>query len=104
MKQDDVGAGLKSQILRMLPKLEELRRGDSSMPFDELSIVSKKLVSLTCVYEFDFDTADVDISFLIITHLENVKFVGKNASELQFITSVLDNSIPQGREYLKSLC
>jgi hypothetical protein len=38
-----------AQILRMLPKLEEFRRDDSPMSFEELSAVSKNLVSLTCL-------------------------------------------------------
>jgi hypothetical protein len=45
----------------MLPKLEELRRDDSPMSFDELSTDSKNLVSLSSWKGFDFDPAQVDI-------------------------------------------
>jgi hypothetical protein len=93
-----------SQILRMLPKLEELRRGVGyPMSFDELSAVSKYLVSLTCMKGFDIDTAQVDISSLRYPRLEKVKVESEKDSDLQFIANVLENSIPQGRVFLKSL-
>jgi hypothetical protein len=59
------------------------------------------LVSLTCLK--GVDTAQVDISSLIFTCLEKVTFVSENESDMQFITTVLENSIPQGRGFLKSL-
>jgi hypothetical protein len=92
-----------SQILCMLPKLEELRRDDSPMSFDELSTVSKNLVSLACLQGFDFDHVGIDISSLVFPCLENVKLSSDNASDMQFIANVLENSIPQGRVFLKSL-
>jgi hypothetical protein len=92
-----------SQILRMLPKLVELGRDDSPMSFDELSAVSKNLVSLGCSKGFDFDTAQVDISSLIIPRLERVAVDSENNHDLQFITTVLENSIHRGRGFLKSL-
>jgi hypothetical protein len=87
----------------MLPKLEELRRYSSPMCYDELSAVSKDLVSLTCMKGFDFITEQDDISSLIFQRLENVLSKSENDSELHFITTVLENSIPQGRGFLKSL-
>jgi hypothetical protein len=84
-----------AQILRMLPKLKVLRRDDSPMSFDELSIVSKNLVKLLCSKGFDFldfDNTQIDMSLLVFPHLEKV-----------FIVNVLKNSIPQGRGFLKSL-
>jgi hypothetical protein len=80
-----------AQILRMLPKLEKLRRDDSPMSFEELSAVSKSMVLLRCMKGFDFDPAHVDISSLRFPHLEKVTVVSKNSI------------IPQGRVFLKSL-
>jgi hypothetical protein len=87
----------------MLPKLVELRRYDYPMSFDELSAVSKSMVSLTCMKGFDFSTAQVDISSLIFARLEKVMVESEKDSDLQFITTVLENSIPQGQRFLKSL-
>jgi hypothetical protein len=87
----------------MLPKLESLRRDDYPLSFDELSAVSKNLVSLRCMNGLDFDTAQVDITSLIFPYLEDVDFMSKNDSDLQFIATVLKNSIPQGRVFLKRL-
>jgi hypothetical protein len=61
------------------------------------------MVSLTCLKGLDFDTAQVDVSSLIFPRLKEVRFVSEIASESQFITTVLENSIPQGRVFLKSL-
>jgi hypothetical protein len=87
----------------MLPKLEEFCRDDSPMSFDELSAVSKKLGSLICLKGFDFDTSQFDVSSLIFPSLKEVKVVSENESDLKFIVNVLENSIPQGRGFLKSL-
>jgi hypothetical protein len=87
----------------MLPKLEVLRKDDSPMSYEELLAVSKELSSLTCLKGFDFDTAEVDFSGLIFSHLEKVIVVGKTDSDLRFIMTVLENSIPQGPGFLKSL-
>jgi hypothetical protein len=92
-----------SQILRMLPKLEDLQRVDSPMSFDELSAVSKSLRSLTCLQGFDFGTAQVDISPFISSRLETVEFYTEKDSDLHFIVNVLENSIPHGQGFLKSL-
>jgi hypothetical protein len=87
----------------MLPKLEVLRRDDSMMSFEELSAVSKNLVSLACLKGFDVDTAQVDISPFIFTRLKKVDFKSEKDSDFQFIATVLKNSIPQGRVFLKRL-
>jgi hypothetical protein len=92
-----------SQILRMLPKLEYFGRDDSPMSFKELSAASKNLGSLTCLKGLDFDTSVADLSLLRFERLEKVDIECNNASEFQFIANVLENSIPQGRQYLKSL-
>jgi hypothetical protein len=73
------------------------------MSFDELSTVSKNLVALRCDFGFDFDTSIVDISELIFPFLEKVVVKSKKNSDLQFIATVLENSIPQSRGVLKSL-
>jgi hypothetical protein len=73
------------------------------MSFDELSDVSKNLVSLTCLQGFEFNTARVDMSSLIFPRLEIVEIESQNISDLQFIATVLKNSIPQGQGFLKSL-
>jgi hypothetical protein len=88
----------------MLPMLEELRGDNSPLSFDELSAISKNLVSLTCLKGFDFSTAQVDISSLIFTRLKKVRVESENYSELNFIVNVLENSIPQGQGFLESLC
>jgi hypothetical protein len=89
----------------MLPRLILLRRDHSPMSFAELSTISKSLVSLICLKGFDVasDTAQVEISSLIFQRLENVVFKSENVSDLHFITTFLENSIPQGRGFLKSL-
>jgi hypothetical protein len=92
-----------SQILHMLLRLKVLRRDDSPMSFDELSAVSKNLVTLECLKGFAVDTAQVDISSLIFKRLERVKVKSENDSDLQFIATALENSIPRGRRFLKSL-
>jgi hypothetical protein len=61
------------------------------------------MVSLTCSKGLDFDTAQVDISSLIFRHFERVRVDSENDADLQFIATVLENSIPQGRGFLKSL-
>jgi hypothetical protein len=92
-----------AQILRMLPKLEVLRRDDSPLSFAELTTIPKSLRSLTCWKGFDSDTTQVDISSLRFPRLEKVKVESEKDSDLQFIATVLKNSIPQGRGFLKSL-
>jgi hypothetical protein len=92
-----------SQILRMLPKIKVLCRDVSPMSYDEISAVSKSIVSLTCMKGFDFGPAHVDISSLIFTRLKKVDFKSEKDSDFQFIATVLKNSIPQGRGFLKSL-
>jgi hypothetical protein len=87
----------------MLPKLEVLRRDDSPMSFEELSAVSKSMVSLRCMKGFDFGTAQVDLSGLIFSRLETVEVWSEKDTDLQFTATVLENSIPQGRGFLKSL-
>jgi hypothetical protein len=79
----------------MLPKLEELRRNDSPLSFVEVSVVSKSLRSLACLNGFAFETAQVDISSLIFPCLETVVVESENDSDLQFIATILENSIPQ---------
>jgi hypothetical protein len=85
-----------AQILRLLPKLEVLRRDDSPMSFEELSSVSKNLVSLRCMKGFDVDTAQFDISSLIFKRLEKFEVKSEIDSDFQFIATILKNSIPQG--------
>jgi hypothetical protein len=92
-----------SQILRMLPKLEELRRDDSPISCIELSSVSKNLVSLGCLKGFDFDYAQVDMSSMVFPRLERVRVESVKCSDLILITNVMENSIPQGRAFLKHL-
>jgi hypothetical protein len=87
----------------MLPKLKEFRREDTPMSFGEFSVASKNLVSLTCINGFDFNSAHVDMSSLIFTRLKKVKVESENDYDLQFIVNVLENSIPKGRGFLKSL-
>jgi hypothetical protein len=92
-----------AHILRMLTKIEEFDRDYYPMSFEEVSAVSKNLVSLRCMNGFDFDTAQVDISSLIFPCLERVVVKSEKNSDMQFITTVLENSIPHGRGFLKSL-
>jgi hypothetical protein len=93
-----------AQILSRLPKLEMLRRDTYPVSFDELSAVSKNLISLICHKGFDIDTSIVDQSALIFSRLEEVVVTSWNCSDFQFIATVLDNSIPpQGRTCLKKL-
>jgi hypothetical protein len=73
------------------------------MSFEELSAVSKNLVSLACLKGFDFDAAQVDISPLIFPFLEKFMVESEKDSDMQFIANVLENSIPQGRVFLKRL-
>jgi hypothetical protein len=90
-----------SQILRMLPKLKGLRRDVFPMSSDELSAVSKNLVSLECTKGFDFDEDQVNLAELRFIRLET-----KNDSDLSRMIRLLENtcnSIPQGRDFLKHL-
>jgi hypothetical protein len=89
----------------MLPTLEMLRRDEySPMSFEEISNVSKKLVRLICLKGFDFDTSIVDQSALIFSRLEEVVVTSWNGADIQFIATILENSItPQGRTCLKKL-
>jgi hypothetical protein len=87
----------------MLPKINVLCRIGSPMSFDELSAISKSMVSLICMKGFDFDHSHVDIRPLIFPCLEKVKVLSENDSDLQFIATILKNSIPQWRGFLKSL-
>jgi hypothetical protein len=72
------------------------------MSFDELSAVSKNLISLTCMKGFDFDTPQADISSLIFPSLQEVRVVSEK-DDLHFIATVLENSIPRGLGCLKIL-
>jgi hypothetical protein len=95
------------QILSKLPKLEELKRGGyytyNRMSVDELSAVSGTLISLTCEGGFNLPE-QADIPLLQFPRLENVDVWCKNASDLQFIATLLENSIPSsGHGLLKKL-
>jgi hypothetical protein len=89
-------------ILRMLPKLKKLCRADN-MSVNELSAVSKDLVSLKFLNGLDAVTAQVDMPLLVFPRLEKVEVETENDLDLLFIATVLENSIPQGRGFLKKL-
>jgi hypothetical protein len=85
-------------------EMKEAKSRDASMmSFDELSAVSKDMNSISCDSGFNFNTSIVDTSALIFPHLEEVEVKSFNFFDLQFIATVLENSIPQGRGFLKNL-
>jgi hypothetical protein len=74
------------------------------MSVDELSAVSNTLISLTCRDGFELPPNQADIPLLQFLRLENVDVRCKNVSDLQFILSLLENSIPSsGHGFLKKL-
>jgi hypothetical protein len=92
-----------AQILRMLPKLTGLRGKAHPLSIGALTAVSINLVSLECDSGFDFDTAQIDVSLLRFASLKEITVKSKEGSDLQWIVKVLENSIPQGRGFLKKL-
>jgi hypothetical protein len=104
--------GLAVKILRKLSKLIALKRGFETlgnrarnrMTFDELSAVSDKLISLTCKGGIELPPDQADLPFLQFPRLENVVIWCKNASDLQLIATILENSISSsGHNFLKKL-
>jgi hypothetical protein len=74
------------------------------MTFDELSEVSDKLVSLTCNGGLLINHNQVEMHLMRFPRLEEVVIRGMDESDLKFIISILEDSIPTSdRRFLKNL-